>query len=105
MFSILLILDDLFHFQVEGSMEEMVGDIGSDLTRSVESCKGCLTQICGRDPKPADMASILVLMLKSRAFEYWLETEGKKDIQDPSNPALPWNIETLVQAVKEIVSI
>uniref|UniRef100_A0A0A9WXP9 CCR4-NOT transcription complex subunit 1 n=1 Tax=Lygus hesperus TaxID=30085 RepID=A0A0A9WXP9_LYGHE len=91
------------HTMVDTSVDDVVGDLGPAFTSSAEACKGHIVQLVGRDSKPSDIAQVIILMLKSRSVEFWLETEGAKDKnQDPSHVPTPWNIENLVQAAKEL---
>lgn len=91
--------------QVDTSVDDVVGDLAPAFTSSAEACKGHIAQLVGRDLKASDMAQVLILMLKSRSVDFWLETEAAKDKNpDPSHVPTPWNVENLVQAAKELVS-
>ncbi|CAB0005985.1 unnamed protein product, partial [Nesidiocoris tenuis] len=91
---------------VDTSVDDVVGDLGPSFTASTETCKGHIVQLAGRDLKASDMAHVIILMLKSRSVDFWLETEGAKDKNaDPAHVPTPWNIENLVQAAKELVSL
>lgn len=73
-------------------------------TSSVETCRGHIAQLVGRELKSSDMAHVLIIMLKSRAIEYWLESDASKEkAQDSQHMPSPWSIENLVQAAKELV--
>ncbi|KAL1130932.1 hypothetical protein AAG570_012173 [Ranatra chinensis] len=92
---------NMSHNLVDSGVDDMIGELGLSFTKNLETCRGHLVQIAGRELKPGDLARVLIHMIKS--VEYWIENEASKEkSQDPSLTPSPCSIENLVQASKEV---
>ncbi|XP_014252247.1 CCR4-NOT transcription complex subunit 1 isoform X3 [Cimex lectularius] len=95
--------NNMSHNMVDSSVDDVVGELGLTFTNSVEGCRGHIAQLAGRELKASDMAHVLIMMLKSRAVEFWLESEAAKEkSNDPLHIPSPWSIDNLIKASKEL---
>jgi hypothetical protein len=83
----------------------MVGELGLSFTNNLETCRGHIVQIAGRELKPSDLARVIIVLLKSHSVDYWHDKDNKEKPLDQSLNSSPWSVENLVQASKEVVSL
>jgi CCR4-NOT transcription complex subunit 1 len=111
----------LVYFQLDGSLAELIMEIGYGFCSSVEECRNNLVNLGAREMLPPAVARVLGMMVRSHTgleeqvalqniqtpASFWSsggESGSKeKGTADASHPA-SWNVEIFVQTLKELVS-
>ncbi|XP_018332618.1 CCR4-NOT transcription complex subunit 1 [Agrilus planipennis] len=79
---------------IDTSLADLVSELGYSFTSSVDECRNNLLKLGGRDVTPSAIARVLTLMCKTHddSLGSFKESRGAS-----------WNVEVLVQALKEII--
>jgi CCR4-NOT transcription complex subunit 1 len=117
--SVLVVI--LVYFQLDGSLADLIMEIGYGFCSSVEECRNNLVNLGAREISPPAVARVLGMMVRSHTgleeqvalqniqtpASFWSsggESSSKeKGATDTSHPT-SWNVEIFVQTLKELVS-
>ena len=111
----------LTYFQLDGSLADLIMEIGYGFCSSVEECRNNLVNLGAREISPPIVARVLGMMVRthtgleeqvalqniqtpasfwSSSWESGSKEKGGADVGHPSS----WNVEIFVQTLKELVS-
>ncbi|CAG9826421.1 unnamed protein product [Diabrotica balteata] len=89
---------------LETSLSDVVTELGYNFTSSVEECRNNLMKLGGRDISPAIVSRILAVMCRTHSgLEDSISIQTPGSFNKGSDNRTSWNIDNLIQALKEIV--
>ncbi|KAJ8950014.1 hypothetical protein NQ318_002425 [Aromia moschata] len=90
---------------LDASLADLVTEIGYSFTSSLEECRNNLMKLGGRDISPGVVARILAVMCRTHSdLEESLSIQSPGSFNKGSDGRTSWNIEVLIQALKEVVA-
>lgn len=111
----------LTYFQLDGSLADLIMEIGYGFCSSVEECRNNLVNLGAREMTPPAVARVLGMMVRSHTgleeqvalqniqtpASFWSSSgesgSKEKGAADAGHPT-SWNVEIFVQTLKELVS-
>lgn len=95
---------------MEGSVAELVREMGYSFTASLEECKMDLLNLGGRDLAAVDVARLVAMMARHHTGlgelpapgTFWLPGRDKPETPATRSPHDSWNLEVFVQTLKEL---